>query len=182
VFHHAAIEMAIRFVYNPAVFTIFYSPARIFALGALICVGFPGVGRSIDAEKAAGWWSVKPISTQQGAVGDLTGSDRKWIRNGIDAFVLAKLKEKGLSPAPEADPRALCRRLYFDLTGLPPTPDQVEAFLKARAADPEMAFGALVDELLASRAYGEKWTRHWLDIAHYADTHGFERDKLRENA
>ena len=141
--------------------------------------------RAIDEEKAAHWWSIQPISTQQGWVGGstlLSEADQKWVRNEIDRFVLAKLKEKGLSPAPEASPEVLCRRLFFDLTGLPPAPERVDAFLKAHRADPEAAYSALVEELLASRAYGEKWARHWLDIAHYADTHGFERDKLRENA
>lgn len=179
---HAVIERGVHFVYNRKVITTISRSGRTFALGALCFLGFAGPARPIDAEKAAGWWSVKPIAIQQGVIADQTGSDRNWIRNEIDAFVLAKLKEKGLSPAPEAEPRVLCRRLYFDLTGLPPTPEQVEAFLKAHAAAPEKAFASLVDDLLASRAYGEKWTRHWLDIAHYADTHGFERDKLREHA
>lgn len=129
-------------------------------------------------DEAANWWSVQPISIKEGLVADPTGLSQ----NEIDPFVLAELREKNLALSPEAEPRVLCRRLYFDLTGLPPTPEQLNAFLKAHEADPESAFGKLVDQLLNSDAYGEKWARHWLDIAHYADTHGFERDKLRENA
>ena len=100
-------------------------------------------------------------------------------RNDIDRFIVAGLAEKHLTPAPEADRRTLIRRLSFDLLGLPPSPAEVEAFVADPAAD---AYEKLVDRLLASPHYGERWARHWLDIAHYADTHGFERDKLRPDA
>ena len=106
-------------------------------------------------------------------------TNEKADRNEIDRFIAAKLAEKHLAPAPEADPRTLIRRLSFDLLGLPPTPAEVEAFVADPAAD---AYEKLVDRLLASPHYGERWARHWLDVAHYADTHGFERDKLRPNA
>ena len=102
-----------------------------------------------------------------------------WIRTPIDAFVLAKLESKGLKPSPQADRRTLIRRLSFDLLGLPPTPEEVAAFV----ADPDpAAYEKLVDRYLASPHYGERWAGHWLDIAHYADTHGFERDQRRDNA
>jgi len=101
------------------------------------------------------------------------------VRNEIDRFLQQTLAEKALTAAPEADRRTLIRRLSFDLTGLPPTPEDVEAFVADPAAD---AYEQLVDRLLASPRYGERWARHWLDIAHYADTHGFERDQLRPNA
>ena len=101
------------------------------------------------------------------------------VRNPIDAFVLRRLEEKNLEPSPEANRRTLIRRLYFNLLGLPPKPGVVEAFVEN--PDPN-AYENLVDKLLASPHYGERFARHWLDIAHYADTHGFERDKLRPNA
>ena len=101
------------------------------------------------------------------------------VRNPIDAFVLRRLAEKKLQPSPEANRRTLIRRLYFNLLGLPPKPGVVEAFVEN--PDPN-AYENLVDKLLASPHYGERFARHWLDIAHYADTHGFERDKLRPNA
>ena len=97
--------------------------------------------------------------------------------NPIDAFVLAKLKEKGLSPAPRADKRTLIRRAYYDLIGLPPTADEVEAFAKDESPD---AYPKLIDKLLASPQYGERWGRQWLDIARYADTKGyvFQEDRF----
>jgi len=100
-------------------------------------------------------------------------------RNEIDRFLQQSLAEKQLAPAPEADRRTLIRRLSFDLLGLPPAPEDVAAFVADPAPD---AYEKLVDRLLASPHYGERWARHWLDIAHYADTHGFERDQLRPNA
>jgi hypothetical protein len=101
------------------------------------------------------------------------------VQSEIDRFVQHALAEKQLSPAPEADRRTLIRRLSFDLLGLPPAPEEVAAFVADPAPD---AYERLVDRLLASPHYGERWARHWLDIAHYADTHGFERDQLRPNA
>ena len=100
-------------------------------------------------------------------------------KHPVDAFVVSKLAAKQLVLSPEADRRTLIRRLSFDLIGLPPTPERVAQFVNDR--NPK-AHEQLVDELLASTHYGERWARHWLDIAHYADTHGFERDQLRPNA
>ncbi|MDZ4401830.1 DUF1553 domain-containing protein [Prosthecobacter sp.] len=97
----------------------------------------------------------------------------------IDSIIHAKLTENKLQPSPEADRRTLIRRLTFDLHGLPPTPAEVEAFIQDN--DPK-AYQNLIDRLLASPRYGERYARHWLDIAHYADTHGFERDQRRDNA
>ncbi len=102
--------------------------------------------------------------------------DRDWPRNGIDHFVLSRLEREHLHPAPVADPYTLVRRVYLDLIGLPPTPEEADAF----AADPsEAAYGRLVDHLLASPAYGERWARRWLDLARYADTNGYEKDRAR---
>lgn len=98
---------------------------------------------------------------------------------GIDSFIDAKLKASNIAPGPRADRHTLIRRLSFDLLGLPPSPEEVAAFEK----DPDPnAFARLVDRYLASPRYGERQARQWLDIAHYADTHGFERDQKRENA
>ena len=100
--------------------------------------------------------------------------DAAWVRNPIDAFVLAKLEEKGWSPAPTADRRDWVRRVTFDLTGLPPTPEDVEAFVNDAASD---AFERVVDRLLASPRYGERWAQHWLDVVRYAETEGYEYDR-----
>jgi hypothetical protein len=102
--------------------------------------------------------------------------------NPIDRFILQKLAEKGMSPAAEADPRTLIRRMSFDLTGLPPTPEETAAFEKAAALDKETAIAQLAERLLASPRYGERWARHWLDVVHYGDTHGYDKDKPRPNA
>jgi mono/diheme cytochrome c family protein len=119
-------------------------------------------------------WSVQPLTNAP-----VPKVDSSWVRSPIDAFVLAKLKEKGLTPSAEADRRTLIRRLTFDLHGLPPTPAEIEAFVNDR--DPN-AYDKLVDRLLASPRYGERWARHWLDVVHYADTHGYDKDKRREHA
>jgi hypothetical protein len=99
-----------------------------------------------------------------------------WVRNPIDNFVLAKLESQGLRPSGEADRYILARRVYLDLIGLPPTPEEAEAFVKDGAAD---AYEKLVDRLMASPRYGERWARRWLDLARYADTNGFEKDRPR---
>ena len=99
--------------------------------------------------------------------------NKNWVRNPIDQFVLNKLEAKGLKPARPADKRTLVRRAYFDLLGMPPEPKEVEAFLKDESSD---AFAKLVDKLLASSHYGERWGRHWLDVARYADSNGMDEN------
>ena len=106
-------------------------------------------------------------------------SNSSWMRTPIDAFVLSKLEAEGLSPAAPADRLALIRRLQFDLTGLPPTPEEVSVFLND--AEPG-AYGRLVERLLASPDYGERWGRHWLDLARYAESDGFAIDRERPTA
>jgi mono/diheme cytochrome c family protein len=123
------------------------------------------------------WWSFRPLAKP--AMPKLSAEDEARVRNPVDRFILAKLREKGLDPSPEADRRTLIRRLYFDLIGLPPTPEEVEAFVKDN--DPR-AYERLVDRLLDSPHYGERWARHWLDIVHYGDTHGYDKDQPRPNA
>src|SRR4051812_48169646 len=104
---------------------------------------------------------------------------RGWIRNPIDAFVLEQLEASAVRPAREADRPTLLRRLSFDLTGLPPTPEELAAFLADRSPD---AYERVVDRLLASPRYGERWAQHWLDLARYADSDGFEFDQARPDA
>jgi hypothetical protein len=102
--------------------------------------------------------------------------DRGWVRNPIDAYLLARLEAEAIRPAPEADRVTLIRRLTYDLTGLPPTPEEVDTFLADRATD---AYERLVDRLLASPHYGEHWARHWLDLVRFAETNGYERDSAK---
>ncbi|MEM7476881.1 MAG: DUF1549 domain-containing protein [Planctomycetota bacterium] len=120
------------------------------------------------------WWSYKPL---QGV--NVPAIESSWIRNPIDAFILAKHQELGLEHAARANRRELIRRLSYNLTGLPPTPEQTENFVldSSRAS-----YNKLVDQLLASDQYGERWARHWLDVVKYADTCGYDKDKLRPNA
>ena len=99
--------------------------------------------------------------------------------NPIDAFVLQRLRQSGLGFAPEAGRRILIRRLTFNLTGLPPTPREINAFVTDTSPE---AYKKLVDRLLASPAYGEHWAQHWLELARFAETDGFEQDKVRPNA
>ena len=120
------------------------------------------------------WWSLKKVQRPQPP-----RINNAWTQNPIDAFVLRKLNEKNLRPSQPADKRTLMRRLHFDLLGLPPNPDDVDRFVN----DPDpFAYERLVDRLLASPQYGERWARHWLDIVKYADTCGYDKDKLRPNA
>jgi hypothetical protein len=113
------------------------------------------------------WWSLKLVTRPAVPPG---------FSNPIDAFLTAKLKTEGIPPQPAADRRTLIRRLYFDLHGLPPSPEEVEAFVK------DGDYAKLVDRLLDSPRYGERWARHWFDAIHFADTHGFEHDLIRTNA
>jgi mono/diheme cytochrome c family protein len=105
--------------------------------------------------------------------------DDKWCRTPIDRFILAKLDEKGLTPNPVAERRVLIRRAYFDLIGLPPTPEEIEAFVNDRSPD---AWEKVIDRLLASPHYGERWGRHWLDLARFAESNGYEHDYDRPSA
>jgi mono/diheme cytochrome c family protein len=102
-----------------------------------------------------------------------------WVKNPIDAFILAGLDQAGLEPAPAADKRTLVRRAYFNVTGLPPSSEAIDAFL---ADDRPDAYGRLIDSLLASSHYGEHWARHWLDLVRFAETNSFERDGDKPNA
>ena len=105
--------------------------------------------------------------------------NKSWPKNEIDRFILARLEMEGLAPSPEADAAVLARRLSLDLTGLPPSPEMVDAFLKTSRESDE-SYAHLVDTFLKSEEFGVKWARHWLDLARYADSHGFQRDDLRD--
>ena len=127
-------------------------------------------------EQGADWqqhWSLVPPERPQLP----PVSDETWPNNEIDLFILARLQEEGMSPSPEADRVTLIRRLTFDLTGLPPTPQEVDAFVQDKCPD---AYERLVDRLLGSKHYGEHMARFWLDAARYGDTHGLHLDNYRE--
>ncbi|MDE0914840.1 MAG: DUF1553 domain-containing protein [Planctomycetota bacterium] len=123
------------------------------------------------------WWSLKPLGTPQPPTVPLQWQN--WVRQPLDAFIINTLHAQGLEPSAEAGRRTLLRRLHFDLVGLPPAPERIEAFLEDGGPD---AYAREVEYLLSSPRYGERWARHWLDIVHYADTHGFDKDKPRPNA
>ena len=135
----------------------------------------PAVQETKVAAKQSTHWAFQPIHR----LGEPVVRQTAWVRNAIDRFVLAKLEAEGISPSPEAGKITLIRRLSFDLIGLPPSPEQVRDFL--RDDSPE-AYEALVDRLLESPHYGEKWARHWLDLARYADSDGYEKDWPRPYA
>jgi hypothetical protein len=120
-------------------------------------------------------WSFKPVANPTPPA----SKNKAWPRNDIDRFILARLEKEGLEPTPEAGRVTWLRRVSFDLTGLPPSPEQAEAFVKDRRRD---AHERVVDELLDSPRYGERWAQHWLDVVRYADTHGFEVNTERPNA
>jgi hypothetical protein len=140
------------------------------------CCLLPGTLCAADAKRAGpDWWSLQPV--RRPAVPAV--HDRGWPRSPLDAFILAALEARHLRPAPEADRTTLLRRLSFDLLGLPPTPAEIDAFLNDRSPD---AYERLVDRLLASPRYGERAGRHWLDVARFGESQGYERDKLRDHA
>jgi hypothetical protein len=123
-------------------------------------------------------WSFRPRSTPEIPQFQSAG-DRSWATSPIDAFILSRLRKDCLTPAPKADRQTLARRVYLDVIGLPPTPEQISAFVKDRSSD---AWPKLVDQLLASPEYGERWAQHWLDVVRFAESDGFEYDTHRSNA
>ncbi len=139
-----------------------------------IAMGAPfGVTPATAAPKTF-WAFVKPAAPAIPAV-----KNEHWVKTPIDAFLLADIEAKGLSPAPPADKRTLIRRATYDLTGLPPTPPEVANFLGDNSRD---AYSKVVDRLLASPRYGERWGRHWLDVARYADSNGLDENLVYKNA
>jgi cytochrome c553 len=130
--------------------------------------------REIDVA-AREFWSFQPL--RKNGLPQTQSTD--WIRTDIDRFVLAKLEEHKLQPNPEADRRTLVRRAYFDLIGLPPTPEEVQVYFDDKSPE---AFANLLDRILESPHYGERWGRHWLDVARFGESHGFEQDYDRPHA
>jgi mono/diheme cytochrome c family protein len=128
-------------------------------------------GPPLVDDRARNFWSFRPVVRPAVPI-----IDTRWVQNPVDAFVLAKLTAKGLAPAPPAEKTSLLRRVYYDLIGLPPSPEEVEVFLKDTSPD---AFEKVVDRLLASSHYGERWARHWLDLVRYAETNGYEFDTAK---
>jgi len=124
------------------------------------------------------WWALQPLPDRV-AVPEFENASGAGLRNPIDAFIAARLAASGLEASPQADRRTLIRRLSFDLLGLPPTPAAVKRFMDD--VEPR-AYERLVDRLLASPHYGERWARHWLDVIRFGESQGFERDKLRSNS
>ena len=174
---------------------------QIEAIRRWIAVGAPWPGEDRQAEIREKQWSVKEnengvlVATSGGLADDWTyrryAKDEVWafqpLRqdfrfDSIDGFVNKEIAEAGLDPASLATPEQLIRRVTFDLTGLPPEPDAITRFRREWEADAEQAWGALVDRLLASPHYGERWAQHWLDVVRYADTSGFSNDYERSNA
>src|SRR5688572_4068803 len=155
------------------------SPARrvsLVLLYLLIAAAFvPAPSRAADPPSSDRWRSHWAFTAPQRPAAP-EPRRRGWARNPIDAFILARLEKEGLEPSPEADRLTLLRRLHLDLTGLPPTDEEIAAYL---AEPPAEACGRIVEKLLASPHYGERWGRHWLDAARYADSDGFEKDKSR---
>jgi len=129
--------------------------------------------RGVITDEDRKWWAIQPMAKP---------APPKLGAHPIDSFILEKLNAAGLKPAPPAAPEQLARRIYFDLIGLPPTPEQTIRFTQAAKADSARAVAELTDELLASPRYGERWARHWLDVARYAESDGYRADEYRPTA
>lgn len=153
-----------------------------------IDLGAPFDKPLVEREEAVAWtrrvvppearqhWSLQPLRDVQPPK---NVANHPWVRNPIDQFILERLQQAGIEPNPLADRRRLIRRAYFGLLGLPPSPEEVEAFVNDPTPD---AYERLLDRLLASQHYGERWARHWLDVARFAESHGFEHDYDRPTA
>jgi hypothetical protein len=147
--------------------------AGFVVLTGLLSSSLAGPGKEFTPEQRNHWALRKPAQPS------IPKTRTSWGNNTIDAFILHSLEAKRLKPSPAADKVTLLRRATFDLTGLPPGPEEIEAFLKDNSAE---AFERVVDRLLLSPQYGERWARHWLDLARYAESEGFKADETRPNA
>jgi hypothetical protein len=147
-------------------------------LAGTLCADEPDSAKtaSVAARSLPDDWAFQPLSRPP--IPDSSDTNLASL-NPIDAFIRAKLCEGGLAPSPQADKRTLLRRVCFDLIGLPPTPEEMRAFLAESSPD---AYEHAVDRLLASPRYGERWARHWMDAVHFAETHGHDQDRIRTNA
>jgi hypothetical protein len=149
---------------------------EVRVLESWVRAGAPWPPESVATLKprASEWWSFrKPVRPT------IPASDGKWAKNAVDEFILQKLRDVKLAPAQEADRATLIRRIFFDLTGLPPSAEEVDAFVNDERPE---AYSELIDRLLSSPHYGEKWGRHWLDLVRYSDTMGFELDSYIADA
>jgi hypothetical protein len=165
-----AISPEVRFFHSPA------TKMAVIAAYWMVAASFasaedPVVFKNTTETRAGGdWWSLQSLKGPPLPEAKNAG----WAKNPIDRFILAKLESKGLLPAPPADARTLVRRLYFDLIGLPPDPGELERAMRN--------IPRAIDEVLDSPHYGERWARHWLDVARFGESNGFEYDELRQNA
>jgi hypothetical protein len=149
---------------------------------AAISIGLAPMIRGADDNRAGmDWWSLRPVQRPDIPWKSLPNDSvfTGWVRSPVDAFILERIHGERLEPSPAADPAILIRRATFDIVGLPPTPDEIASFLSDQSAD---AYERLIDRLLASPHYGERWARHWLDVARFAESQGFERDIIRDHA
>lgn len=162
------------------------SDDQIETLTRWISIGAPWPGEDPDApvrkrelfnEDDRNWWAIQPVTSPP--VPNLPGDFADWARNPIDHFIADSMQSEGLTPAPPADSHTIVRRLYLNVTGLPPTPEQVAAFVQDDSAE---AYESLVDRLLQSKGYGEHAARQWLDLVRYADSDGYRADGYRDNA
>src|SRR5580658_3819880 len=147
----------------------------LLGLALSACLLFPAEAPHVFTPAQKNYWFFQPVKKSPvPAV-----KNKAWVKTPIDAFILAKLEENKLQPNPRADKITLLRRATIDVTGLPPTQEEIQAFLSDKSPN---AWEKVVDGLLASPAYGERWGRHWLDVARYADSNGFKADETRPNA
>jgi hypothetical protein len=153
-------------------FQLICATSALFALGESPSISAPK--DQFDAEDRA-HWSFQPVKRPDVPI----VQHKEWLRNPIDSFVAAQLEAKKIEPGPVANKTTLIRRAYLDLIGIPPSPQEIEAFVADKSTD---AFAHVVERLLDSPQYGERWARHWLDLARYAESEGFKADETRPNA
>src|SRR5215472_8832082 len=158
----------------------------VVPLTALASLSLASLAMASDATAPLGTYSLterKHWSLQKRSTPAIpafnSATDKNWVKTPVDAFILDRLQKAGLKPSPPADRATLIRRVYFDLTGLPPSPREVAAFVADKSPD---AWRKLVERLLASPHYGERWAQHWLDVVRFAETDGFEYDTHRHDA
>jgi mono/diheme cytochrome c family protein len=148
---------------------------QVEAIRTWVASGAPYAVEPLTLPRAVpDWWSLQPIKDPP--IPAVAGPDSRWVNTPIDAFILSRLKEKGLSPAPDANRATLIRRISFDLLGLPPSPEEVERFVND--SDPQ-AYVRLVEQMLASPHYVERWGRHWLDVVRFGESEGYETNMPR---
>lgn len=148
---------------------------QIAVLKAWVAAGAPVPLNEVIPPAPAEHWAFQPVR-RRGVPGVKSAS---WPRNPVDSFILQGLEARGFSPAADATPATLLRRLYLDLTGLPPTVAEQDAFVRAAAINAPSALDSVVEDLLSRPTYGERWARHWLDLVRYADSNGYERDAAK---